>query len=250
MSGIRVKLVAPSALVAAAALMSGCMCCGSEVDVGELVTETRTVELLGATAVEVDLDLGVGKFTVAGGSGPLMTGEFTYNVPEWKPEIEYAVEGGVGRLKVAQPSTKKSVRGNTKNEWTIAFTNDVPIALNIDMGVGNADMELGDLALSRLNVDQGVGNTVIDLSGNWETDLAVLIDGGVGNTKLILPDSVGIRLVSDTGIGKTTVTGLKKEGGVYTNGVYGEAAANFDVKINAGVGNVTIAVSGAKTASI
>ena len=246
---IRTRFVTQLAVTAVAALASGCMCCGS-VAVGELTSETRTVELQGAQSVEAELDLGIGKFTIRSGSEPLMTGEFTYNVPEWRPEIDYAVDGGIGKLRVAQPSTSKSVRGKTKNEWDISFGGGIPIALKVDVGVGNADLELGDIMLSSLSVDQGVGNATIDLTGEWQSDVHITIDGGVGNTTLILPESVGIRVDTDTGIGRTSVTGLEKRGRVYTNDAYGEAGANLDIKVNAGVGNVTIKVSGTGMASI
>ena len=68
--------------------------CGRElsdftVETGPTVTETQTVQSLGAQAAEVKLKLGVGKLTISGGSNDLMTGIFTYNVPTWKPEVEY-----------------------------------------------------------------------------------------------------------------------------------------------------------------
>ena len=249
MSRGRARIVAALAVAGCATLVAGCMTGGSEVALADLITETRTVELDGARSVDVELDLGVGKFTVSGGADALMDATFRYNVPEWQPVIDYAVEGDAGRLSVSQPSVR-GTPNKARNEWEIALASDVPIALSIDMGVGNASLDLAGMELSRVDIEQGVGNAMIDLSGSWKSDASVTIDGGVGNTELVLPGTVGVRLVCHTGIGRTSVEGLTKKGGEYTNDAYGEADVNLDITINAGVGNVDVSVSGEESSSV
>jgi hypothetical protein len=56
---------------------------------GELRTERRSVELEGAESVRTDLSMSTGNMVVAGGAGNLMDATFTYNVPEWEPEVSY-----------------------------------------------------------------------------------------------------------------------------------------------------------------
>ena len=47
-------------------------------DIGDLTTETKTVEAAGAESVEVSLKMGAGELRVSGGARALMEGEFTY----------------------------------------------------------------------------------------------------------------------------------------------------------------------------
>src|SRR5210317_68252 len=60
--------------------------CGSGVRVGELQTESQTVELGGATSVRIEIDMGAGELDVTGGAAELLEAGFTYNVAEMKPE--------------------------------------------------------------------------------------------------------------------------------------------------------------------
>jgi hypothetical protein len=76
------------ALILVLALAAGCA------RAGELRTERRSVELEGADSVRTNLSMNAGNMVVAGGAENLMDATFTYNVPEWKPEVSYGVSAG------------------------------------------------------------------------------------------------------------------------------------------------------------
>jgi hypothetical protein len=57
---------------------------------GESRTERRSVELEGAESVRTDLTMNNGNMMVAGDAENLMDATFTYNVPQWKPEVSYS----------------------------------------------------------------------------------------------------------------------------------------------------------------
>src|SRR6202030_1207126 len=72
------------------------MACGigvKHVETGELKTESKTVALGAAKAVDVELKMGAGELKVQGGATGLLNADFTYNVPRWKPEVTYDVIG-------------------------------------------------------------------------------------------------------------------------------------------------------------
>jgi hypothetical protein len=48
------------------------------------------VELEGAESVRTDLTMNNGNMMVAGDAENLMDATFTYNVPQWKPEVSYS----------------------------------------------------------------------------------------------------------------------------------------------------------------
>ena len=106
MASKRARTTLIVAATAAVLSLTSCACVGERVELVDMRTEQHSVELDGAERVVVDLDMGVGKLVVLSGSESLMDAEFTYNVEEWKPAIEYSIVGGKGRLTVDQPDAQ------------------------------------------------------------------------------------------------------------------------------------------------
>ena len=97
--------------------MTSCVCVGERVELVDLRTEEQTIELGGAERVVIDVEIGIGKLNVRGGSPALLNAEFTYNVEEWAPTIDYSVKNGKGHLFITQPNAEgKSVPPS----WTSA----------------------------------------------------------------------------------------------------------------------------------
>lgn len=241
-----------AAVLAAAVMMllstASCVHTGERVELVDLRTEDHTVELGGAERVVVDVEIGIGKLTIRGGSSALMDAEFTCNVEEWMPVVEYHVEDGLGVLSVSQPNAEgKSAPKGARNEWTVTLSEDVPMELSIDMGVGEAGMDLGDLELTDLSVDHGVGDIRMNLAGKSARDLSASIDGGVGSIDVTVPSSVGVRLDGDTGIGSFRTHGLTKRGDVMVNDAYGETEVTIRLSIDAGIGEIRVETDDGRT---
>ena len=236
-------------LAAAAVLLlsvTSCVCVGERVELVDLRTEDHTVDLEGAESVVIDIEMGIGKLTINSGSSSLMDAEFAYNVEEWAPLVEYHVSNGRGFLTVTQPNAEgKSVPDKAKNEWEFSFSTDVPIELVIDMGVGEARMDLGDLILTDLSIDHGVGDLSINLEGEDTGDLNASIDGGIGSIAVVVPSSVGVRIDADTGIGACRTNGLHRRGDSMVNSVYGETDSTIRLSLDAGIGEITVETSDA-----
>lgn len=221
--------------------MTSCVCVGERVALVDLRTEEQTIDLGGAERVVIELEIGIGKLSVRGGSSALLDAEFTYNVEEWAPAVDYSVENGRGRLSITQPDAEgKSVPNKARNEWELSFGEEVPLELSIDMGVGEVLLDLGDLMLTDLSVDNGVGDIRINLVGENTSDLTASVDGGVGEITITVPSSIGVRVEADTGIGSFNTHGLKKHGDAYVNDAYGDTASTITLSIDAGVGKITV----------
>ena len=67
--------------------------CSSNARVGELRTESHSVELDDAKSVRVEVKVGAAQLKVSGGAEKLLESDFTYNVAKMKPEVKY--ENGV-----------------------------------------------------------------------------------------------------------------------------------------------------------
>src|SRR5512145_1312212 len=116
-------------IVVATALISlGCSVNGvkfESVEVGELIQDSKTIAREDAKDVRVTIKMSTGDLKVSGGADDLLEADFTYNVEEWKPEVEYQVKDDEGRLTLRQPDTDKfSARGDIRYEWDLQFDDE------------------------------------------------------------------------------------------------------------------------------
>jgi hypothetical protein len=163
-------------------MVSGC----TTIEVGELQTESVSVELENADSVDVELDMSRGEMNIAGGADKLLDAEFRYNVAAWKPEIKYNVIGDKGKLIVRQPRLEGIVGPNARNEWDLTINEDIPMDLSIDMSSGNCDFKMGSSLLKTLKIDSSSGNVDSTLIGNQSLLKEVNIDMSSGAASLDL----------------------------------------------------------------
>ena len=224
----------------AALLLAGC---GSRARVGELRSESQSVERGDSESVQVQINLGAGDLKVTGGAENLLESDFTYNVARLKPEVDYTG----GTLVVWQPGAKglPVLRDITdyRNEWGLRLNNEVPMDLSVDVGAGSSDLRLADLSLTGLAITLGAGGSMIDLSGDWARDLDVTIHAGAGDITVRLPRDIGTRVQVDAGVGTIEAPGLEQDGNIYTNATYGESDMTLHVDIDAGVGQINLEVA-------
>jgi hypothetical protein len=219
---------------AAVVLLVGCE------DIGDLTTDTRTVEAAGAEAVEVNLKMGAGELRVSGGAQALMEAEFTYRTRRRPPEVDYRVAGSKGFLSVRHRRGGGFFLGSSRNEWDIRLNSQIPADLDVDLGAGETRLDLTEVDLRSLAVDMGVGELRLDLRGKHERDLEVSIDGGIGSGTIYLPREVGVRVRVDGGIGSVDADEFNKSGHVYTNDAYGKSPVTIDITVDAGIGSIDL----------
>ena len=207
-------------------------------------TESKTVELGAAKSVQTELKMGAGDLKISGGSASLMNATFQYNVPEWKPEVTYAVEGTEGRLEILQPGETHTNLGGVHYSWDLHLNNKVPMELNVEMGAGNSELNLSGLSLTSLHLQVGAGNADVDLTGDWKQNLSVSIEGGVGQASISLPQEIGVRANVQGGIGTVSAPGFKKDGDSYVNDAYGKSSVSIDLNVQGGIGQVNLKLVG------
>ncbi|MGD0224046.1 MAG: toast rack family protein [Terriglobia bacterium] len=230
-------------LLPALVAICGCNMVGDRVSPGETRRESKIVPLGAATSAQVSLNMKAGELKVEGGAMQLMVADFTYNVPEWKPEVNYAVNGGAGNLEVEQPGSGSST-GNTRNEWDVHLSDKTPMDMTVNMGAGRATLTLAGLALGRLELNMGAGETTVDLTGNWKKDLSAQIHGGVGKATIRLPRDVGVHVIAHGGLGAINASGFQKQGDAYVNDQYGKSPVTLRIEVEGGVGEIDLALGG------
>jgi len=256
------KGIALMAIVAILLFASGC---GGGTRVGKLQTESETVELGDAASVRVEIDMGAGELDVAGGAAELLEADFTYNVAELEPEVDYSG----GTLSVRTPDVETKIESlwdidDYRYEWDLRLNDDVPMEMRVNLGAGRADLKLSSLSLTRLEITRGAGEILVDLSGSasptrldigggvgvlmvdltgaWQNDLEATIGGGVGKNTLILPRDTGVRVKVEVGVGIVDAAGLTREGEYYTNDAFGQSDVTLNIEVEGGVGGTELRV--------
>ncbi len=220
-------------------LLLGAGCAFRTVRVGALRTESQSIERGSAETVQTSIRMGVGELRVAGGASKLLEAGFTYNLPQWKPEVAYQVEGGEGLLTVTQPRGSATPAGNVRYEWDLRLNDATPMDLQLDLGVGKSDLKLSSLSLRNLDIRVGVGDTRVDLS-DVNGDLDVYVTGGVGQATILLPRETGVRVDTKSGIGSVQASGLVREGGVWVNKSAQESPNTLRLHVTAGIGSIEL----------
>lgn len=238
-------------------------CTVGSIETGPTQTDHETVEVGSADTAVVHVAMGIGKLVITGGADDLLEAEFIYNVPDWKPDIAYSVEDGNGRLQIQQPDSQVDgfPDSDVENNWNLMFNNDLPLEMDIDLGVGESTLDLRSLNLTSLNLESGAGSTTVladgsplrsaeinaglgeiklDLSEGWEADATVSIDAGVGELTVVLPSDVGVIVDAELGIGDLHANGFTIQDDKYVNGAYGESEVTLTVDLHGGVGEVTL----------
>ncbi|HET7271772.1 MAG TPA: toast rack family protein [Rubrobacter sp.] len=211
--------------------------------VGEMQRESISIQPENAQSVRAHLIMGAGELKVSGAADALMEGDFSYNVSDWKPEVNYDVGPDTGELTVEQGSGEGVPFGaNARNEWDLRFNDEVPTDLIVEMGAGESDLDLDSLTLTGLTLHMGAGETTVDLTGDYTRSFEASIQGGVGEATVLLPSEVGARVTAEGGLGKINAEGLQRQGDSYVNEVYGDSDVNLDVEVQGGVGEINLEV--------
>jgi hypothetical protein len=230
-------------LVVAAVLLGSCGAQGQGQGVGEMRNESRSIQPEDAKTVRAHLMMGAGELKVGGAADTLVEADFSYNVADWKPQMDYDVNDDVGELTVKQGSGDDGrLGGGARNEWDLRLNDDVPTGLVVEMGAGESDLDLDSLSLTGLDLEMGAGETTVDLTGDYAQDFDASIEGGVGEATVLVPSEVGVRVRAEGGLGKINAEGFQREGEAYVNDAYGDSDVSLNVDVRGGVGSINLEV--------
>lgn len=217
---------------------------GSRFAAGE--TQIVDVPLGGAARLDLELETGVTALrldSVVG--GPALSGEI---VPVRGEVVDLDTRHSGGTLVVQVRSRTDrgpfgwldfvGGPGNTGGTWDLAVLENVPVDLEVDSGVGNVDLDLSRVDLSRLELEGGVGATYLALPA---TTYDASISGGIGAVRLTVPQAAAVRIDVDTGLGDLDIDPVfERDGDTYTTAAYREAGGGASISIDVGIGEVTV----------
>jgi hypothetical protein len=221
-------------LMIGAALLCGC---DGRYPIGAPQHETKVIELDKSELVRVDLKMGAGELHVEGGSAKLAEADFNYNLPGWKPQMEYHSTGVRSDLEITNAGDA-APHGN--NRWDLRLNDHLLMDVNAHLGAGQARLDLGSLNLRSVEVNIGAGEVNLDLRGHPTRSYDVRVQGGVGQATVYLPASVGITATASGGIGDINVRGLENRNGRWINAAHELDPVTIRVDVSGGVGEILL----------
>jgi len=138
----------------------------ADVGIGTAATTDRVRQALQGQA-EIVIAPAIGRLHIEGlqESASLVEGRLMLGEGE-RLARDFAVKGDKATLSLrSEGSSIGPVIGTwrDKRTWDLSLASDVPLKLDISMGVGQAELDLADLTLSELKVSMGVGQTIVTL---------------------------------------------------------------------------------------
>lgn len=238
-----VGVLAVAVAVSAVALGTGCRAVPIDRDRASRTGVTPVnVAREGAQRVRVDLTMGAGELQVGSseGSDTVVTGELRY--PEsWPIDVDYEVQDAQGVLRI-EPQERSSMTRDlfgTEARWELDFARQLPYEMNVTLGAGDSELDLGDLDLEDLEVTTGVGETMLDLTGARTSDLDVAITHGVGELVVRVPSGVAVRVTGRRGgIGDFGADGFTAQGDAWVNDAWQSSGPRIEIEVQRGVGDV------------
>lgn len=215
------------------------------VESGQAKENNKIIESVDRTSeksIHVDISLGNGKlFLEKALDKKIFNGEFHYK--NNLPEVKYEIVGETGRLTIRFDQQRFKQKGQEnkfsrfssldnlyEDECRLKLSPDLPIVLNLDLGIAKGELKLGGLHLKEVTLASGVSKTTIDFSEPNPISLEYFdIEAGVGAMEIF-------------NLGNANFKHFRFEGGIgdYLIDFAGDHYRDTKVDITVGVGKVKI----------
>jgi hypothetical protein len=196
---------------------------------GPEVTDEITVASPESDEVRLKISFGAGELRLSPGADDdmLVEGSATYDIPNFKPEIEESD----GYVKIKQGEFKSLNVKDFENEWDLQL-GETPMELEINAGAYQGRYELGGLALTGLTIKDGAADTEVSFSAPNQTEMSVLrYETGASNVEL-------------TDLANANFSTFIFNGGAgdFTMDFSGEWQRNATVTIDSGFSDLTLVI--------
>ncbi|MCU0487356.1 MAG: DUF5668 domain-containing protein [Anaerolineales bacterium] len=195
-------------------------------------------------SAQIEIKPGVGSLKIDGQAAPgtLISGMIPETSDTWRVNQEISQSGDQVVVRLSANGSQAFYPGNRQNltDWQLGFNPAIPIELAIDLGAGEADLDLSKLQVGNLKYDFGVGTLTLALPQG--SALIGDLNGGIGFLTIQVPSSVGIEIQAETGLViRSFPTGYTKVAeNLYRSPNYQTAATKVNLKINLALGQVII----------
>ncbi len=130
--------------------------------------------------------------------------------------------------------------GENDANWDIALARGIPMAMDLDIGAADADVDLSALSIESLSVIVGAADVSITLPAYGR--LSASVSGGAADITLIIPVGVAARIRASSGLSSVSVDAERfpKSGDVWESADYATAQDRVDLSISVGAASVNV----------
>lgn len=188
----------------------------------------------GVDRARYELRIGGGKLRIGGTPEFLIDGKVEY----WFQKPEVACRVTRGEAVVTLEHVEKGTPGCTVD---LGLSEKVPVAIGIDAGACDAELDLSKLKVTDLAVDIGASRLSINF-GNTGVSTRARIKAGASRVDLVAPQAVGVRIKSESAFGDQDFSdqGLLRADEYWVSPGWDQASTKIDIEIQAGVSSVRL----------
>lgn len=228
------------AVVLAVALLAGIvwMATANPLTGAALTSDQISQPLQSATSGRVDLNVSAGDLRLAGGapSDQFVQGTIRVN-NNHRITQDYSVQSGTAALRIREDGVNVGINTGSNFVWDLKFSSSTPTDMKVNMGAGDARLDLSTIKLSGLNYNMGVGQVIVVLpsTGGYSASVGEAVGSMIVRVPRDLP--INIRV-------SRAITGLSVENGFTRNGSLvqnaGAGGTPVELSINNAIGSIVI----------
>jgi hypothetical protein len=207
---------------------------------GRADTEQISVDLQGASQASLKLSHGAGRLALRAGAPPgqLLTGSFAGGVRKRAHTVGDRLEAHLEANPTMFPPFFAGWQGL---EWDIKLNRDIPMALRLDTGASQSELDLSELRVSDLRLNTGASKTDLTLPANAGLT-SVRVELGAASLDINVPQGVAARIRSEHGVAAIEINTSRfpYSNGIYESADYSSAQNKADIQIQAGAGRVAV----------
>ncbi len=202
--------------------------------------EHLAVPLEGASQAQLRLSHGAGRIELFAGasSGNLLEGDFGGGV-----DVKTRREGDQLQVKLSLPARLFPFDWTPGHslDWSLGVVRDLPLSLVLETGASQSRIDLSELQIRELVLKAGASSTALTLPAQAGFT-RVKIEAGAASLKVNLPAGVAARIQSTGGLTSVNVDQgrFPKTDGYYQSPDYDQAVNKAEIRIEMGVGSVSI----------
>lgn len=208
----------------------------------QISSTTLTQPLNGAKQTNVQIDTGLGEVHIRAlePGDALISG----TVPQGSGldvRQEFSMEGDTASYRLWQTGSTVWVFPAPRNRirWDLQLNPQVIQNLQLNLGVGQAELDLQDISLDNLQVKTAVGNTELTLPDQGDCD--VRLEGAIGKLTVYVPPEIGLQIQASSAIGTTNVPGdYIRSSGNYRSPNFEQAENQVNLHVSNAIGLIEI----------
>jgi hypothetical protein len=207
---------------------------------GRVEAEQVSIDLQGASQASLKLSHGAGRLVLGAGAaaGQLLNGSFAGGVKQRVQPSGDRLEAHIEANPMLFPPFFAGWQGL---EWEIRLNRDVPLALRLETGASQSELDLRELRVNDLRLSTGASKTDLTLPANAGLT-NVKVELGAASLDMVVPQGVAARIRSEHGAAAIEIdtTRFPYSNGIYESTDYSSAQNKADIMIEAGAGRVAV----------